>query len=891
MLLPMARLEDPGKPATAWHARSAEEVCAELETSSTVGIETGLAETRLKAHGPNTLPEPRSRSLLAVFAGQFANPLIYLLFGAATLSLVFGETGDAIVIAVVVLFNAVIGAFQEGRAQRSLAALRRLSTLSARLVRSGVEARVEARVLVPGDLVLLEAGDAVPADARLIEAAGVRVSEAALTGESVPVDKATAPVAADLPLPDRVCMVYSGTLLTAGRARAVVVATGLRTELGHIATLTTSADETKTPLERRIEAFGRTVIWGAGGLFALILLLGWLQGLPMAETVLVAVSQVVGLVPEGLPVAMTIALSVGVLRMARRNVVVRRLAAVETLGATQVICTDKTGTLTRNEMTVTALVLPDGTHLEVEGIGYAPIGRVPDLLAVRPLVQAVALCNDARLLAPVESGAPWRTLGDPTEVALVTLATKAGEDVDALRAQRPRVAELPFDSARALMATAHDEDGPFVVVKGAPEAVFALCGLTAEALAHWGAHVEALAGQSLRVLAVARAEGKPLDVDTGFDGLSGALRLLGLVGQLDPPRDEVRPALDACFSAGIRPVMVTGDHRAAGEAIGRALGLVRAGDVVLDGRELSALSDAELAERVETVAVFARVQPDQKLRIVRAFQARGLVVAMTGDGVNDAPALAQADVGVAMGKSGTEVAKESAKIVLTDDNFASIVAGVEEGRVVYRNLKKVVLLLVSTAVAEVLILLIALLLGHRPPFPAVQILWNNLVTEGLITVNLAMEPAEGDEMKRPPIASDEPLLTRVLLTRMALMVPAIVLSVLGWYVVRTNAGIDPTVVRTEAFTLLAICEWYNVLNCRSETASGLSASVFKNRWLVGGLVIGNLLQIAVVFWAPLNDIFHTAPIELSTVGWLALAGSPVLLVEELRKLVLGRRFS
>jgi magnesium-transporting ATPase (P-type) len=882
--------DDPA--SVAWHALTTEAAAARLGASARTGLSEAEVESRRAQWGPNALPEPTQRSLLSVFAGQFKNPLIYLLFGAAALSFVFGHASDAVVIGVVVLLNAVIGAFQEGRAQRSLAQLRRLSTLSARVVREGVEARVEARALVPGDVVLLEAGDAVPADARLTEAAALMVSEAALTGESVPVHKTLDVLPNDAALPDRRCMLYAGTHLAAGRARALVVATGPRTEVGRIAALTTGAREPRTPLERRIDAFGRGVLWAAAGLFMLVLGLGALEGRPLDEMLLVAISQVVGLVPEGLPVAMTVALSVGVLRMARRKAVVRRLAAVETLGSTAVVCTDKTGTLTRNEMTSVAVVLPGGAHVRVDGVGYAPEGRLqtasgdaaldtmPDLTA---LMHAAALCNDARLLPPTAPGGAWRTTGDPTEAALITLVSKAGLDADALRAAHPRVGELPFDPARALMATAHAHPAPFVVVKGAPEAVLSLCDLTIPEAAQVRATVESLAGEALRVLAFARVNAAGLDAEGGFDALRGRATLLGLVGQIDPPRLEVRDAVQACWSAGVRPVMLTGDHKATGEAIGRTLGLLRPGDIALDGVELAALSDEALAAQVDRVGVFARVQPTQKLRIVRALQARGHVVAMTGDGVNDAPALAQADVGVAMGLTGTEVAKEASKIILADDNFATIVAAVEEGRVVYRNIKKAVLLLFSTAVAEVVVLVGALLLGHAPPFPAVQILWNNLVTEGLITVNLVMEPAEGDEMSRPPIPPDEPLLTRLLYVRMAFMVPAIAASVLGWYVWRTQAGAPADVVRTEAFTLLAICEWLNVLNCRSELRSGLSLSVLRNRWLLGGLLLGNLLQVAVVYWRPLGDVFHTAPIDLDMLGWLFVAALPVLGVEEARK--------
>ena len=850
------------------------------------------------------LREAPRRTTLAVLVGQVRSPLIYLLFGAAALALALGHVTDAIVIAVVVVLNAVIGAVQEGRAERSLAALRRLSTLQARLVRDGREVVVPARDVVPGDVLVLEAGDAVPADARVLESTALQLAEAALTGESLPVAKDRARVAPDTPLADRHDMVYAGTLVTAGRARAVVVATGAATEIGHIAALAETAAEPATPLERRIAQFGRYLALAALGVFGLIIAIGLARGVPLGEILMVGISQVVGMVPEGLPVAMTIALAVGVQRMARRRAVIRRLAAVETLGATTVICTDKTGTLTRNEMTVTAVYLASGRWLEVTGVGYAPDGELVEAgraiapaadAELRALLEAVAACNDAQLDAGGDGGGEprWLAIGDPTEVALLTLARKGGVDPAELRARAPRRAEIPFDPAARMMATEHATPaGPRVIIKGAPEAVLELCGERAagdrfdpDALRR---AAERMAGDALRVLAVAAIDASAIARDAGFAGLRGhpALTVLGLVGQHDPPRAEVEDAIARCRAAGIHTVMVTGDHKATAEAIARQLGITGG---AVDGRELERMPDAELAARIDDISVFARVRPAQKLRIVEAFQRRGDVVAMTGDGVNDAPALAQADIGVAMGITGTEVAKNTAKVVIADDNFATIVAAVEEGRVVYHNIKKALLLLFSTSAAEVLVLAIAMTIGYPPPFAAVQILWNNLVTEGLITVNLAMEPAEGDEMTRRPIPRREPLLTRVLLARMAFIVPAIVIVTLGWFAYRTAEGVPPAQVRTETFTLLAICEWYNVLNCRSERASALSLDVLRNHWLIGGLVVGNLLQVAVVFWAPLNAVFYTTPFELEIVLALGVVGSLVLWVEELRKLIVRRR--
>jgi magnesium-transporting ATPase (P-type) len=871
----------PELEAPQWHALDGSAVIATVASDHELGLTAIEAERRRALVGPNALREAERRSTLAVFVTQFKSPLIYLLFVAAAVALALGHTTDAGVIGVVVLLNAVIGAIQEGRAERSLAALRRLASHNAHVVRDGRVLELAARDVVPGDVLLLEAGDAVAADARLLEGAALQIAEAALTGESLPVDKDRVPLAHDTPLADRRNMVYAGTHVTAGRARAIVVVTGPATEIGHIAALAESAKEPATPLERRVAQFGRYVVFASVGAFLLVNLIGLVRGIAFSEILMVGISQVVGMIPEGLPVAMTIALAVGVQRMARRRAVVRRLAAVETLGSTTVICSDKTGTLTRNEMTVAEVHLPAGRTIVVTGVGYEPVGVLGATLdepGLCELLEAAVLCNDARLVGPEDTEPRWRAIGDPTEVALVTLAIKAGLVPDELRAHAPRLAEIPFDPAAKLMATQH---AGRVIVKGAPEAVLELC--TGADPAAIQAVVDEMARRALRVLAFAVIRDGDIDGRAGFVPFRGRAALLGLVGQLDPPRDEVRDAIVRCQHAGIRPVMVTGDHAATGMAIALRLGIGQPGDLALDGRALDTLSDRELADTIDDVSVFARVRPAQKLRIVEAYQRRGEVVAMTGDGVNDAPALAQADVGVAMGLTGTEVAKEAAKIVIVDDNFSTIVSAVEEGRVVYRNIKKAVLLLFSTSAAEVLILMLALLLGYPPPLAAVQILWINLVTEGLVTVNLIVEPAEGDEMSQRPIPRDEALVTRTLLTRMGVMVPTIVTVVLGWFVLRSHQGVGIDQVRTETFTLLAICEWFNVLNCRSELRTALTLQIFRNPWLVGGLVAGNLLQLAVVFWEPLGRMFHTVPFDLEIAITLGLIGSAVLWTEELRK--------
>lgn len=889
----------PSDPAsTGWHALSSQAALHRLGTDPLRGLDAATVARQRAVHGQNSLPEPPPRPAWRTFARQFKSPLIYILLVAALLAVALGHRGDAGVILAVVLANALIGSFQEGRAERSMAALRRLSALHVRVLRDGGEQVLQASALVPGDLVLLAAGDAVAADARLIEAAQLQLAEAALTGESVPVAKSTAAVPEACGLADRHGMVYSGTLVTAGRAKALVVATGTHTEVGRIAGLTERAEEPKTPLELRLEQFGRTLVAAALGLFVLVVLLGLWRALPLPEVLMVAISQMVSMVPEGLPVAMTIALAVGMQRMAARGAVIRRLSAVETLGSTTVICSDKTGTLTRNEMTVVALWLPGagtGRDITVSGIGYAPQGRLdeagmpadPQDPALGELLAAAALCNDAELLAPEEARTAWEVLGDPTEGALLVLAAKAGADVAAWRRAAPREAELSFDSDSKLMATRHRTAGRprRVMLKGAPEAVLRLAGgMDTPTLAAARRAADAMAERALRVLALGTVDDDALDPARGFDGLAGRVRLLGLVGQIDPPREEARHAVAECRRAGIRPVMVTGDHKLTGLAIARELGIAAPGDRAVDGQELERMGEAELRDALPGIAVFARVQPAQKLRIVEALQSRGEVVAMTGDGVNDAPALARADVGVAMGITGTEVAKSAAKIVVTDDDFATIVRAVEQGRVVYGNLKKVILYLFATSVDEVLVLLLALLAGYPLPLAAVQILWINIVTEGTLTVNLVMDPPDGEEMQRRPVPRDDPLLGRAMLVRVALMAGTAAAVAFGWFAWRLQQGVDLALVRTEVFTLVAISQWFNVMNCQSDTASALGWRLLRNRWLAGGLAFSVLLQALVLYAPPMNTLFHTQPLPLASLLPLVALASLVLWVEELRKL-------
>lgn len=856
------------------------------------GLSAAEVARRRSAYGPNTIGEPPQAGWLAIFLRQFRSPLVAILLLAAGLAVVLGHAADAGVILLVIVVNAALGALQEGRAARSMAALRRIASLRARVLRAGRELTLAASELVPGDLLLLAAGDAVAADARVLDAAQLQLVEASLTGESLPVHKTSGPLPDATVLADRHNMVYAGTFVTGGRGRAVVVATGAATEVGRIAEWTQAAAEAHTPLEQRLERFGRTLLLASLVLFVLVVALGFVRGLPLAEVLMVAISQMVSVVPEGLPVAMTIALAVGMQRMAGRGAVIRRLAAVETIGSITVICTDKTGTLTRSEMTVVALWI-GGREIQVEGVGYAPAGslRSGDMPAdcgdarLLALLQAAVLCNDAELLSPAGERAAWGVAGDPTEGALLVLARKAGLEPAAIRQDRPRTGELVFDADARMMATAH---GPRIFIKGAPEAVLRLTagreGAAAAQAARDGA--DQLAARALRVLAFAEADGE-LDPRAGFDQLAGRARLLGLAGQIDPPRPQARAAVAECRAAGIRPVMVTGDHRLTGLAIARDLDIARAGDHAVDGAQLERMSEADLRAELDRIAVFARVHPAQKLRIVQALQERGEVVAMTGDGVNDAPALARADVGVAMGITGTEVAKGAARIVVTDDNFATIVAAVEQGRVVYANLKKVILFLFATSLDEVAVLLLALLAGMPLPLHAVQILWINIVTEGTITVNLVMGPADGDEMRRPPVPRQDRLLDAAMLRRLLLLVPVTVAVVFGWFAWRIAQGAPLDLARTETFMLLVLCQWFNVLNCQSATRSVFALGVLRNRWLLGGLLLSVALQALVLYWPPLQAMFRTAPLPAGTLALLAALASSVLWLEEGRKFIAG----
>lgn len=895
-------------PDTAWHQHKCLDVLQLLD-STHQGLPHEEANQRLARFGRNELPSSGRRTLVSIFFKQFLSPFIYLLLASAGVALALGEMKDALVILLVVLLNSVIGSFQEDRAERSLETLRGFSRLSARVRRSGIEKSLDAAELVPGDIIILSTGEAIPADGRILEAGQFTTGEAALTGESLPVRKSPEPLSLDTLLPDRKNMIYAGSFVHSGRCVAVVTATGLQNEIGKIARLASEAAHPRTQLESKVHRFGKTLMYASMPVCLAVIGVGWLRNIPMSEIVMISISQMVSLVPEGLPIAISVALAVGVQRMAKRGAVVRQLSAIETLGTVNVICSDKTGTLTRNEIIVTELFLPCPERMiRVTGTGYDPSGAFfdqgkefkprEDAVAIQ-ILRAGVLCNDACLLEPMDGGSRWGILGDPTEGALLVLAEKAGMDTRKMRDEMPRVDEIPFDPGARLMATRNRVDGSSVVfLKGAPEAILGICEWVVSEVGKvpispaLRSKVQSIANRMAqsgrRVLAFAQFNGIPIEKPLSLAGIQKNATLIGLVGQMDPPRAGISGSIRRTKAAGIRTILITGDHRATGSTIAANLGILYPSDLVIDGSELSNMSDQDLVNVIDRVSVFARASPEQKLRIVEALQTKGHTVAMTGDGVNDAPALMKADVGVAMGITGTEVAKEAAKVVIADDSFATLVSAISEGRLVHRNIKKLILFLFVTSLDEVTLLLLSLIFGYPLPLSAVQILWINLVTEGTLTITLIMEPAEGTEMDQPPVSREEPLLDSSLLRRIPLMVGSSAIATFGWLMLRSSQEIPADLLRSETFTLLAICQWFNVLNCRSVKQSVLSLGVFKNLWLTGGIFLSIVLQMAVIYLPSLQSLFRTVAIAPSQLLSMVIVASSVLWSEEIRKLMVRR---
>lgn len=891
-----------------WHALTPQDVRDRLRTTEK-GLSTKEAKRRLKETGPNRIKRTAGRPWYRVLLNQITDPIMYVLLGAAMLAVLIGKVADSFVILAVVILNTIIGFVQEMRATRAIAALSRMVPQNATVLRDGDPTTVPAHEVVPGDVLQLQAGDQVAADVRLVDVNGLQVNEAPLTGESLPVDKLETRVEEEAVIGDRHSMAFGGTLVTAGTADGVVVATGADSELGRISQLLSETAELQTPLTRRLARLARMITLAILLVAGLIFLVGMWRDNPLLDSALAAITLAVASIPEGLPAIITIASAIGVQRMARRHAIIRHLPAVETLGSTTVICTDKTGTLTRNEMTVEALWTSAG-EIEVTGIGYAPEGELLrdgaslDSLPedVRQLLMTSVLCNDAELKCDERH---WRIIGDPTEGSLIVAARKAALDESTLRDTFPRKGEIPFSSESQFMATLHEsaEQPAIVYVKGAPEVIAKMSPvffdgqpISVESVQE-AAHE--LAGRGMRVLAMALAT-QGSDVDLNTLSWQKELRFIGLIGMTDPPRDEAVKAVRNCQQAGIIVKMVTGDHAGTASAIGKNFGLFDSGHTspeVIEGVQIEAASDAELIEQVRSTNVFARVAPEHKLRLVKALQADGQVVAMTGDGVNDAPAIKRAEVGVAMGVNGTAVAREAADIVLADDNFATVAAAVEEGRRVYDNLAKSLAFLLPTSLGQAMIILVAVLFfpvidGHLlMPIEPVQILWVNLVVAIALALPLAFEAREPGLMQRPPRSPDEPLLSSFLVFRTFLVGALMSIGAIALFFHEYNAdllaGIPPDLARgdaqTVAVTTIILFQMLYLLNCRSLTQPFWRIGLFDNRWVYIGLFATLILQLAFVYLEPFNRLFHTRPLtaaDWAMSGVVALAGFIAISLEK-----------
>jgi len=882
-------------PSAAWHALAAAEVLAVLE-SRKAGLTEAEAQFRLASVGPNVLPQQPPPTVWQIFLRQFLSPLIYLLLAATVVSLVIGHFDDAVFIAAVLLINAVIGTIQEWKAEQSSRALQKLLRIRATVVRDGEVKEIPADQVVPGDIVWLEPGNRVPADVRLLWSHALEIDESLLTGESLGVLKDhewSGPPAT--PVADRLNMAHAGTLAIRGRGKGIVVATGSRTVVGQLALDVMAARPGKPPLIERMERFARAIAGTVLAAVAVLALIGVLvHGHGLTETFTFAVALAVSAVPEGLPVALTVALAVATNRMARRGVIVRRLAAVEGLGSATLIASDKTGTLTCNELTVRQIRVASGAVFEVTGEGFTPHGQV--LLDGKPvepgthpelnrLARAAVLCNEAELHL---QDSKWTWRGDPTDVALLSMAHKLGWNRELTLDRHPQVNEIPFEPEHRFAASYHQmEDGSvYVFVKGAPERVLAMCNWADESDRQRQLAVASeMASQGYRVLALAEGPA-PAHLDTRQTPPEPTgLTLLGFVGMIDPLRPGVREAVASCHAAGITVCMVTGDHPVTALAIARDLGLASQPDQVVTGRELEAMTAEQLQLAVERVRVFARVTPRQKLELVEAAKRAGHYVVVTGDGVNDAPALKAAHIGVAMGRSGTDVAREAADLVICDDNFATIVAGVEEGRVAYDNIRKVIYLLVSTGAAEIVMVALAVATGLPLPLLPVQLLWLNLVTNGIQHVGLAFEPSEGDVLRRKPRPPGEPIFNQLMIERTVLA--AVVMGVVGFsaFAWMLQNGWSEDSARNALLLLMVLFENIHIGNCRSETKSGLVLSPFRSPILLIGTITAFLVHVVSMYLAPMQVVLRTEPVSPGTWASLLALALTIFVVMEIHKFI------
>jgi len=886
----------------SWHAHDSETIFQKV-SSSAEGLSQQNAQHHLQQYGPNRLRPAKKKTPLARFFAQFHNVLIYVLLGSGCVTALLGHWVDSGVIFGVVVINAIIGFIQEGKAEKALDAIRNMLSQQAMVKRDGNFISLPADQLVPGDVVLLQSGDKVPADLRLFKSRELRIEEAMLTGESVPAEKTTQEVAEQATIGDRKCLAYSGTLVTYGQGQGVVVATGDRTEIGRISGMLRQVQTLTTPLLRQMDIFAKWLTMAIGVIAAATFAYGvLLQDYSASEMFLAAVGLAVAGIPEGLPAIMTITLAIGVQSMAKKNAIIRRLPAVETLGSVTVICSDKTGTLTRNEMTVTAVATGAGV-CEVSGTGYNPHGAfsldgqnitADEFPLLREVTQAAILCNDANL---TEDNGRWLIHGDPTEGALVTLAHKAGLEHRHCQSQYPRTDAIPFESQHRFMATLHHDHAGhgFIYIKGAPERLMEMCHwqrMRGEDVlfdkAYWEACMDTMANHGQRLLAIAFKLANAEHQSLNFSDVEGGLTLLGVVGIIDPPREEAILAVRACQSAGIRVKMITGDHAITARAIGSQMG-IGDGVTVVQGAELETYNEQQMQDAAQKSDIFARVSPEQKLQLVTALQAVGEVVAMTGDGVNDAPALKRADVGVAMGLKGTEVAKEAAEMVLADDNFASIAHAVEQGRTVYDNLKKSILFVLPTNGGEALIIIAAIVLGRQLPITPVQILWINMITAVTLALTLAFEPAERNVMQRPPRDPREPILSHFLIWRIIFVSFILVIGTFGLFLWERENGASIELARTIAVNTLVMFEIFYLFSARYLLAPALTfEGIFGNRYVLYAIGLLILFQLAFTYLGPLQTLFAT--VAMSVDAWLrvTIVASSVLILVEIEKLLLRK---
>jgi Ca2+-transporting ATPase len=899
------------------YAKPVDEILRSLGTNADSGLNTAEAAKRLEQYGPNELADREQRKPLDILTEQFMNPLVWLLLAAAVGSIVLGDIVETIAILAIVILNAGLGFFQEYRAENALASLRKLSEPFASVRRENDWKRIPAHEVVPGDIVQLEAGNRIPADGRLLESAHLQINEASLTGESMPVEKQVEVLPADTELAERSNSMYLGTIVSGGRGIAVVTSTGMSTELGRIASMLAQVKKEDTPLQRRLARLGMQLTWSAVGLIILMVIVGLFQKTPIADVIMTALSMAVAVIPEGLPAAVTVVLALGTRRMLERKALIRRLSAIETLGSVTVICTDKTGTLTMGRMSVSHAALASGV---IERVGERSL-KPDERSQVAPLLMIGAICNDAPVHQNTSStsndDAPTAPeAGDPTEVAIVDIAATLDIDVAALRDALPRIEEFAFDSDRKRMSTVHRLDaatakplspfidtsaGVLIGAKGSLESILAISTqqwtggevkpLNDSSRKEWHSRHDDLAAQGVRVLAVACATRPDAPSDDAMEDIERDLTFVGLLGLSDPPRPEVRDAIARCYRAGIRPVMMTGDHPLTAKSIAQQLGLKSDTEPAV-GSKLTNLSDEHFTEIATSASVFARVAPSDKLRVVTSLQGRGEIVAMTGDGVNDAPALQQSTIGIAMGVTGTDVAKDASDVVLLDDNFATIVAAVEEGRIIFGNIVRFLKFLLSSNVGELFTMGIAIVLGMPLPLLPLQILWINLVTDGFPALGLAFERSDQGAMDRPPRPPKAPLLSRS--TMIDILWIGLLMAVISLAAGGTWRGPEEADIprwRTMIFSVLTLAQLGNALALRSRTRTLWEIGVFTNPLLLSSVVVTAGLQLAVVYIPFLQKIFKTVPLSTRDMILAPVLGAVVFVVLEVRKLVFRARSS